>query len=90
MVYRLHAIERMFERDISESDVENVIKYGDIIKSYLNDKPYLSYLVLGYVAERAIHVVYSIDEQDNLIVITVYEPSLDIWQEDFKEKRIIK
>ena len=41
--------------------------------------PYLSYLVLGYVAERAIHVVYSIDEQDNLIVITIYEPSLDIW-----------
>ncbi len=69
-VYRVHAIERMFERDISEEDVESIVKSGDIIESYLNDKPYASYLILGYVGKRAIHVVYAKDEKDAVIIIT--------------------
>ena len=89
-VYRIHAIKRMFERDISQADVEKVIKFGEVINKYPNDRPYSSYLVLGYIEKRAIHVVYAIDEQNIFIIITVYEPSLDIWEDDFKERRSIK
>jgi len=88
-VYRVHAIERMFEREISKSDVESIIKSGEIIKTYPNDKPYSSNLILGYIDDRAIHVVYAIDENATIIIITVYEPTLDVWQEGFKERRRI-
>jgi len=56
-IYRLHAIERMFQRDISEKQVEEVIKNGEIIESYIDDKPYPSFLTLGYVDGIALHVV---------------------------------
>jgi hypothetical protein len=38
----------MFERNISDEVVEKVIKNGKIIKEYLDDKPYPSFLILGY------------------------------------------
>ncbi len=46
-IYRIHAIERMFERDISEQDIESVVFNGEVIKNYPNDKPYPSRLSLG-------------------------------------------
>ena len=46
-IYRIHAIERMFERDISEQDIESAVFNGEVIKNYPNDKPYPSRLSLG-------------------------------------------
>ncbi len=89
-IYRVHAIERMFQRDISELEVENVVKDGLIIESYLDDKPYASYLSLGYINSKAIHVVYAKDNKGIVIIITVYEPSLIKWQNDFKTRRETK
>ena len=86
-VYRVHAIERMFQRDISEEEVEDVIRFGETIESYPNDKPYASYLVLGLVDNRAVHVVYAKDEKNTVIIITVYEPTLKKWYESFKIRR---
>ncbi len=85
-IYRVHAIERMFERDITEQEVENVVKNGEIIQTYPNDKPYPSYLSLGF-NETPLHIVYAIGNKDNVIVITVYEPGLDKWQAGFKVRK---
>lgn len=76
----------MFERDISGENVESVILSGSIIETYPKDKPYASYLCLGYIKERALHVVYSKDEQNLVIIITVYEPSLLKWKAGFRER----
>lgn len=43
-IYRVHAIERMFQRDIIESYVEEVIRTGEIIEKYENEYP--SFLVI--------------------------------------------
>lgn len=86
-IYRVHAIERMFQRDVSEADVEHVVRTGEIIESYPDDYPYPSFLVLGYVDNRALHAVYAKDENGSLIVITVYEPTLEKWLEDLKTRR---
>ena len=86
-IYRIHAIERMFERDITEQDVENIVSNGEVIKTYWNDKPYVSYLILGFIDTKAIHVLYAIDENDTIIVITVYKPSLEKWDADFKVRK---
>lgn len=86
-VYRVHAIERMFQRDVNEADVEYVVKSGEIIESYPDDQPYPSFLILGYVDKRALHIVYAKDENNTVIVITVYEPTLEKWLEDLKMRR---
>ncbi|MBE0499769.1 MAG: DUF4258 domain-containing protein [Campylobacterales bacterium] len=41
-IYRVHAVERMFQRDIEEVNVEHVVNNGEIIERYADDKPYTS------------------------------------------------
>jgi hypothetical protein len=45
-------------------------------------------LVLGWSDSRPIHVVVAdnVDDQEN-IVITVYEPDLTEWERDFKRRK---
>jgi hypothetical protein len=88
LIYRQHAIKRMHERCITEEEVEHAIKSGEIIENYPNDTPYPSFLILGNVGTKAIHVVYADDAEENTqIVITVYEPDQKIWCEDLKTRR---
>lgn len=86
-IYRVHAVERMFQRDIEEVNVEHVVNNGEIIERYADDKPYTSYLSLGFVNDVPLHVVYAKDEEENFIVITVYVPSLEKWENDMRTRR---
>ena len=89
-VYREHAIQRMFERDIFEIDVENTIRNGEIIEEYLDDKPYPSFLVLGLNDGKPLHVVFAKNHEENeIIIITAYCPDKNKWSDDYK-KRIEK
>jgi len=86
-IYREHAIQRMFERDIFEEDVENTIKNGEIIEEYLDDKPYPSYLTLKYFDSKPLHVFFAISKEANeTIVITAYYPDKEKWSNDFKKR----
>jgi hypothetical protein len=77
----------MFKRSISPYEVETTINEGEIIRSYPNDTPFPSCLLLSFVQKRAIHVVVSKDERSgNCIIITAYEPDTSIWAADFKTK----
>ena len=78
----------MFEREISGADIRTIIESGETISEYPDDIPYPSKLILGYVDRRPIHLVLGYNEIDQTcIVITVYPPSKDIWENDFKHKR---
>ncbi|NOQ31044.1 MAG: DUF4258 domain-containing protein [Helicobacteraceae bacterium] len=77
----------MFERDIEEQEVQDVVLNGKVITSYENDKPYPSFLSLAFVNNRALHVVYAKDENKTVIVITVYEPDSKIWSSNFEIKK---
>ena len=90
LYFTKHALQRMHERNIFEEDVESVITHGEIINEYPNDTPYPSYLVLLIIAEKPIHVVYSIyntGDEKQYYIITVYNPSTDEWQDDYKTRR---
>jgi hypothetical protein len=63
LVFRVHAIERMFRRRISEVDVRHVLTNGEEIESYPEDTPYPSRLVLGWRGSRPIHVVAAEDAE---------------------------
>ena len=54
----------MFARNISVEDVAEVLREGDTIESYPDDKPYPSCLLLGQVRGRMLHVVAARDPED--------------------------
>jgi len=88
VVFRVHALQRMFEREIDVSEVLETLKTGETIARYDRDRPYSSRLVLGWSGERPLHVVAADDpESDITIVITVYRPDPDMWTRDFRRRR---
>lgn len=88
IVYSNHAIKQMFSRIITTDDVENVLKTGETITNYPDDKPYPSKLIFAFSNKRPIHIVSSYNPKENtIVVITAYEPSLDIWEKDFKTRK---
>ena len=88
-IYRTHAIERLFERDISEDDVEDIVLNGKIIEYYENDKPYPSFLTLGYEdrdLNKPLHVVYAKNEESIIIIITAYRPDITKWKNNYQTR----
>lgn len=85
--WRKHALERMFQRNITRSDVKKVLEHGEIIENYKDDMPYESALFL-YVDTTPLHVVASFDEEQMMIfVITAYVPNSENFEDDFKTRR---
>ncbi len=52
-----HAIKRMFERSIGQTEVEEVIQSGEIVVEYPDDEAFPSRLMLGLSVGRTLHVV---------------------------------
>jgi YgiT-type zinc finger domain-containing protein len=78
LVYRVHAIQRLYERGISLHDARRIIEAGEVIREYGEDRPFPSRLILGRVAARAIHIlVADVPTSDVTFVITVYEPETE-------------
>lgn len=77
----------MFERNISESDVLKILKTGKVIEDYPTDQPYPSYLMLGFVKKRPLHVVTAHTDEKTVVIITVYEPDLQRWHPGFEKRK---
>ena len=87
ITYRIHAVQWMFERKITAEEVRYVLETGEVIEDYAEDSPYPSRLILGCYKGRLIHVVAAnnfIDEE--IVVITVYEPDPSEWDLDCKKR----
>jgi len=83
-----HAVGRVFERAVSAADVESVLRAGEDIADYPDDRPHPSRLVLGFVQGRPLHVVAALDAaSDTCHVVSVYEPDPALWEEGFKKRR---
>ena len=88
IIYRVHAVQRMFERNITDDDVLAVLADGETIERYDNDKPYPSRLILGFRGDRPLHVVAAYnDAEDETIVITVYVPDPARWNSTYRQRR---
>jgi len=88
LIFRVHAVQRMFERRISVDDVIHVLDSGDVIESYPDDEPYPSRLVLGWSEQRPLQVVAAYHAAKNeTIIVTVYEPDPALWDEAFRRRR---
>lgn len=88
MVFSNHALKQMFQRGIAIEAVKYVIHEGTIIINYPDDKPYPCKIIFAVYNSRPLHVVCTENiEGKTVIVITTYEPSSDIWEDDFKTKK---
>lgn len=80
----------MFRRRIGSEDVRHVLKTGKIIQEYPEDRPYPSRLVPGWRGSTPIHVVAADSMESNeTFIITVYEPTLELWESGFRKKRTL-
>ncbi|PWR74574.1 DUF4258 domain-containing protein [Methanospirillum stamsii] len=89
IVIRRHAFEQMYSRRISEEEVEEIIRIGKIIESYPDDYPFPSALICGYLKNRSLHVVAAFNrDEDEIIVITTYEPDEIHFESGIKRRRL--
>lgn len=88
LIFRVHAIRRMFQRRISKDDVRQILETVETIETYPHDTPYPSQLVLGWRNARPLHVVAAENaESGETIVITAYEPDSEEWELGFKRRK---
>ncbi len=87
--YRVHAVRRMFEREITNEDVEQVLRTGEIIERYDDDLPLCRALVSGRArVRRALHVVVVANlSERRLSVVSLYEPDPFKWSGKFSRRR---
>ena len=86
-VYRAHAVQRMFERNIRASRVHQVFKSGETIEDYSDEMQTPSRLILGWEGKHPIHIVAS-KHAEETVVITAYSPTPGLWTKDFKKRRV--
>jgi hypothetical protein len=85
--FRVHAVQRMCERDISVKKVLVAIKTGETIEDYSSEMPEPSRLILGFQGKRPFHVVISENPETNVTtIITVYIPDPDKWKNDSRSR----
>ena len=88
LLFRVHAVQRMFERHISVKNALSAIETGKTIEDYSSEMPEPSRLILGFQGKRPFHLVASEDLQTNQItIVTVYIPDPGKWDKDFKSRR---
>lgn len=84
-----HALKSMFERDISREAVKHVIRTGEVIEEYPEDRPFPSILILGFWQEKPLHAVTAYDTAGSrLYIITAYVPDERHFESDWKVRRI--
>ncbi len=80
--------EKLRRRKISLNAIEEAIHHGAIIEDYPQDPRGPSCLVFGITASgRPLHVVCGKTGDDQLLVITAYEPNLEEWEVDWRTRK---
>ena len=88
VVWSRHGVVRMQQRGITRAGVLDGLRGGQVIENYPDDVPYPSALVLGFADGRPIHVVVALDTSTpEAHIITVYEPSLEEFEPDWRTRR---
>ena len=78
--FTLHALERLVERNISESEIRQAGLQAVVIEEYPDDKYAPSCLLLGFTgAGRPLHLQVSLADTEDVRIVTIYEPDPEQW-----------
>ena len=72
---------------MSRSIVLEVASNGEVIEDYSAERPRPTALLLGWDKKRPVHVVLSLEPDGEVAIITAYEPSLDVFESDYRTRR---
>ncbi len=87
IIFPPYVLKRMIERNIPVDAVRDVLENGKVIEEYPADEP-PRYLMLGWSGTRPIHVVGEDDPvTGETIAVTVYEPDIKLWKDNFTKRR---
>ena len=88
IIFRVHAVQRMFERRVSVRNVSQALQAGETIDDYSAEMPEPSRLILGFQGKRPFHVVTSENPKTKEVtIITVYIPEPGKWDKDFRRRK---
>lgn len=61
---------------------------GKLSEEKPDDTPFSSYLILDFVKNKPIHVVFSYDQKnDTGYIVTAYIPDPQLWTDNFRKRR---
>lgn len=73
--------------EVTALDIQQALLEGfELIEDYPDDPRGHSCVLLTQVKGKPMHIVCAIHE-DTLIIVTVYTPSLQAWEEGFRKRR---
>ena len=88
VIFRVHAVQRMFERKVSVRNVSQALRSGVTVEDYSSEMPEPGRLILGFQGKRPFHTVVSENPQANEVtIVTVYIPDPHKWDKSFKGRR---
>jgi len=80
--------EKLRLRKIEAADIEEAILGGEVIEPYSRDPRGASYLILGMTSsDRPLHVLCGNLEEDEMLIITAYEPDPTEWESDWRTRK---
>ncbi len=85
-----HAIAEMIDDGLSRSEIEKALETCEIIEDYpAGHRPLPDCLVLAHLSvAQPLHAVIAVDEaRDRIFMITVYLPSREEWQDDWRTRK---
>ena len=87
-----HATMQRIERDVTIEDIKRALLNGEIIEHNPKSKPYPSCLFLGWLRTGdPLHVKCSLGTREpRLRIVTVYEPSDEEWESNYKTRKRMK
>ena len=88
IIFRIHAVQRMFGRRITIENVRQVLNSGEMIEDYSEEMPDPGGLLSARPGQRPLHVVMAENTQEaERVVITVYEPDRAQWKPGFRNRK---
>ncbi|GEM_PF-499862 len=90
ILWSRHAIAELVNEELVRAQVEHSLKGSELIEDYPPlHRALPDCLVLGWLASgEPIHSVVAIDQpKKRLLIVTVYRPSLEEWEDDWKTRK---
>ena len=90
VIWSAHAVAEMVADRLSRSAVEAALTGALVIEDYpTRARPLPDCLLLGHLTDgEPVHAVVAIDlELDRILIVTVYRPGPEEWEDDWRTRR---
>lgn len=88
IIWTYHVNMRLEGRHISRESLLFSTDTYEIIEKYPGDKYLPSYLIYAEFEGKPLHLQVAVDKENNNVrIVTAYQPALDKWEKDFKTRK---